>query len=333
MCKRSTSASAWSWLPIWVCISAGACRDTGRDSSAAVCPTVAEQTAAALPAVVRVRTHGAQSQGDGSGFFIRGERGGPLVVTNHHVIWGAEEILIERADGYTDTADVLGVDTASDLALLTPRTNRAPKALTLADDSSVHVGDWLISVGSPAGIFGAASFGILSARSRVPGATVPAQKYVDHIFTAAALGPGGSGGPVLDLRGLVVGISVARAGTIQGLGIAIPSSLASLIFGDLQRTGRSQHSSAGLDVVDDIGSNLPLGSVRVVSTMSGGAAESELQPGDRILSVGGRTLRGAADFRNRIFNAAPDSELKLEASRDGRSISPFLRLQPLPASE
>jgi len=209
-------------------------------------PDVAPLVAAALPAVVRVQGRGGLAQTAGSGFFIRGEGGTPLVVTNHHVVWGAAEIAIERNDGVTETAALVGVDPATDLALLRPTSGAAPATLTFGDDTRMRVGGWLIAIGSSDGVFNAASVGVLSARGRVPMAKLPPQRLVDHLFVDATLGAGGSGGPVLDLEGRVVGVSLAMMGGSRNLGVALPSSLAAPVIRDLERGRQSTHGFVGV---------------------------------------------------------------------------------------
>jgi S1-C subfamily serine protease len=312
----------------------GACRDLSHDASSSGFPTIVGQVNAAFPAVVRIRGRGDLAQGNGSGFFIRGQHGEPLIVTNHHVIWGADSISVDRADGTTDIATLVGADPSTDLAVLAPHSQSVPGMLSFGDDSVLSPGDWLFSLGSPSGLFNATSVGILSARTLVPRATVVAQNLVDHIFAEASLGPGGSGGPLIDLHGHVVGVNVAEVGTSRGFAIAIPSALASKVVSDLARDGRSLHSSAGLDVVNDVESPLSHGLVKVISVLPGDTAESaNIRVGDQILSISGSLLHGVGDFRIRIYTAKPGSHLKCDVVRDGKHMTLVLNTRELTSKD
>jgi serine protease DegQ len=308
-----------------------ACR-RGSDGASIGRPDVAALIDAALPAVVRVRGRGGMAQTEGSGFFIRGDAGQPLVVTNHHVVWGAAEIAIERQDGVTETAALVGVDDTTDLALLRPSSRSAPATLSFGDDSGLRVGGWVLALGSPDGLFNAASTGVLSARALVPGAKLPAERLVDHLFIDAALGAGSSGGPVLDLGGRVVGVSLAILGGSRGLGVLLPSGLAARVVRDLEREGRSAHGFAGVALADEVDAGRSSGSVRVTAVVPGGPADqAHLRTGDRILALDGARLRGAADLRRRLFTTPPGGLARLDLARTTERIEATLRLQPLPA--
>jgi serine protease Do len=311
-------------------MSVEACRNAPQDTST----IVVGLADAARPAVVRVFGRGGLAQPSGSGFYIRGRHGKSLVVTNHHVIWGADDILIERNDGTTDTASIVGTDPSSDLALLSPRSNSASNSLSFGDDGSLHQGEWLVCIGSPIGLLNAMSVGILSARARVYGATLAAQKNVDHLFTEAALGPGSSGSPLLDMHGRVVGINVSITGSIRGLGVAIPSSLALGIIQDLELSGQSLHSTAGIDVIDRTDTKSQKSAFWVKSVTPGGPADlAQFRVGDQIVAVDGKRLLNVSDFQIRVFLAAPGSTLRVDIVRDGKPLSSTIHVQLVSAPD
>jgi S1-C subfamily serine protease len=325
---RDRSRGGWgaAW-PLAVVLAAatllGGCRRRPVDI-----PDVAPLVEAVRPAVVRVRGRGGMAQTEGSGFFIRGASGEPLLVTNHHVVWGAADVVVERSDGVTEPAALIAVDAATDLALLRPGSRSVPATLSFGDDAELQVGSWLVALGSPEGVFNAASLGILSARGLVPRATLPAERLVDHLFIDSALGAGGSGGPIVDLAGRVVGVSLAVMGNSR-LGVALPASLAAVVVKDLERDGRSVHGFAGVALGDEQRSDK---SVRVTAVVSGGpAAEAQLQVGDRIDRIDGQPLDGPWDLRRRLFMSQPGATARLRVARGTEQVDAVLHLQPLPA--
>lgn len=193
---------------------------------------VVEIVRSALGSVVTVRTAGEMAQGSGSGFIVRGREGSKVVLTNKHVIWGATEVRVELFDGTSVVAMVVDDDSPLDLAVLriSPGAVKDARALTLGDDERLQLGEPLISIGSPAGIPHAVSVGVFSARGKKPG---PQQSGPpsDCLFTDAALSPGTSGGPVLNLEGQVVGVNAGQVGQTGGLGVIIPARLARPLLG------------------------------------------------------------------------------------------------------
>lgn len=291
-------------------------------------------TAALLPAVVRVHGRGAMAQTDGSGFFIRNGGGEPRVVTNHHVVWGATEIAIERNDGVTETAAVVGVDPATDLALLRPTSGTAPGVLSFGDDQSVAPGSWLMAAGSPEGVFNAVSLGILAARGRVPQGTLPAERHVDHLFFDAALGAGSSGGPLVNLSGRVVGVNLAILGGSRHLGVAVPSSVAQSVLGELEREGRAVHAFAGVEIADERDGGRNGGAARVTAVATASPAETAgVLPGDLIDQLDGRPLQGAIDLRRRLFLAHPGTAVRLHVLRATAPIEITLPMAAPPADQ
>ena len=283
--------------------------------------------AATLPAVVKVRPAGRMAQDGGSGFFVAGRDGRPVVVTNHHVIWGASELAIETNDGTVEAAEVAGVDPETDLAILRLTSNAStPKVLAFGGDEALSLGDSVVAVGSPGGVSNAVSLGIVSARGLVPRGTVAAQRFIEHLFIDAAVAAGSSGGPVLGMDGRVVGVTTGVVGGIS-LGIVAPDRLVANVVDRLQRDGAIRHSWSGLRVTEDPGSGHD-GAVKITAVASV-QAEPPLRVGDVIVRLDGSRLRGSRDFQWREFSDEPGRTWRLNVVRGSEQIVVSLTLQPL----
>jgi S1-C subfamily serine protease len=308
-----------------------ACRDSTWTRGERGGNDVAALVKAALPAVVRVLPKGGMAQAAGSGFVVHGGGDRDLVITNYHVVWGASEIALERNDRSLDHATVLGADAAIDLAVLAPQAKGFGR-LSFGDDQTLRVGDPLVSIGSPAGVLNAVSVGVLAARGKVPDATLPGELAVDHLFTDAMISPGCSGGPLLDARGLVVGVNSATLAGSRGLGVAIPSHLAARVASVLQRSGRYLHSSAGLHVAEASPGSSGTTAVQVTAVSPGGPADvASLRTGDIIMTVDGRPLGGSSDFLWREFMDGPGTTWRLGLQRGGEELRLTVSLRELPS--
>ncbi|HEX3761026.1 MAG TPA: trypsin-like peptidase domain-containing protein [Kofleriaceae bacterium] len=292
-------------------------------------PSSASIIQAAVQAAVRVRATGDLAQASGSGFFVRAGDGSIYVVTNHHVVWGATAVTVERSDGIQDTARVLATDPATDLALLHPALRSAPATLAFGDDAALRQGDWICALGSPGGVFNAASAGIVSARGTVPDAAVAGERLVDHLFIDAVVGPGNSGGPVIDSHGRVVGVIAATLGN-RGLGIAVPGHLAAAVLQQLAVDGRATHATLGMQVGDGSLERARGTGVRVTEVVAGGAADlAHIQIGDRVLTVDGQPVPPAAALGARAFGLAAGTVWRVELLRDGQRITRTIALRDL----
>jgi S1-C subfamily serine protease len=222
--------------------------------------------------------------------------------------------------------DIVGVDPEVDLAVLRFHSGRSlSHVLSFQEEETLRVGDWLISMGSPGGVLNAVTVGVLSARGRVPHGTFVAESFVDYLFTDALVGPGNSGGPVLDLKGYVVGVNAAVLGGEGGLGVVIPSRLVERVVRALERNGACAHSSAGVLVADEpaLAGNA---AIRVTWSDSG-EGTSGLHKGDRILKINGDRVWRAREFEWREFMAEPGTKWVLEMMREGQRISVTLILR------
>lgn len=182
-------------------------------------------------------------RGTGSGFIIQPDG---LVVTNHHVIVGADEIEVVLKDGRIFPAEVVGRDAYTDLALIRIAPESPLPALPMGDSDQLAVGQWVVAIGSPFGLEQSVTVGIVSAKGRVIGSG----PYDDFIQTDAAINPGNSGGPLVDLSGSLVGINTAIVAEGHGIGFAIPVNLAKAVLAQLRTEGRVTRGWFGIAIQD-----------------------------------------------------------------------------------
>ena len=236
----------------------------------------------------------------GSGFVIDGKEG--LIVTNNHVIDGAEEIIINFHDGSKLKVDkVLGKDTKADLALLKVSPKKPLVDVRFGSSNEIEVGDWVMAIGNPFGLGGSVSMGIISAKSR----DINSGPYDDYLQTDAAINKGNSGGPLFNMKGEVVGVNTAiisPTGGSIGIGFAVPSDTVSSVVDQLKQFGETQRGWLGVKiqtVTDDIAETLgvPENTGALISAVTPGspAEKGGLEAGDVILKFDSKdvtTMRG-----------------------------------------
>lgn len=236
----------------------------------------------------------------GSGFVIDGKEG--LVVTNNHVIDGADEIVINFSDGSKLKVDkVLGKDTKADLALLKVTPKEPLTDVKFGSSAEVEVGDWVLAIGNPFGLGGSVSVGIISAKSR----DINSGPYDDYLQTDAAINKGNSGGPLFNMKGEVIGVNTAiisPTGGSIGIGFAVPSDTVAAVIDQLKQFGVTHRGWLGVKiqtVTEDIAETLgvPANTGALISAVTPGspAATAGLESGDVILKFDGKdvtTMRG-----------------------------------------
>ncbi len=280
------------------------------------------------------------NQSLGSGVIVDAARG--LVLTNHHVIAGADEVSVTLADGRTMQAEFVGSDPDTDVALMRiPVPEDTPlAAIPLADSSKLQVGDFVVAVGNPFGIGQTVTSGIVSAVAR---SGLPGLGYQNFIQTDASINPGNSGGALLNLDGQLVGINTASFnprgsayGNI-GLGFAIPSNLASNVMRQLLATGEVHRGTLGIDTQDvdaRLARGLGLDAARgaVVTRVFPGSAASAagLEVGDVIVGANGQRIDDREALRNFEGLQGVGARVALDVRRDGRplQLTAVLREQP-----
>ena len=229
----------------------------------------------------------------GSGFIVDADG---YVVTNNHVIDGAQEIKVIASDGETYSAKLIGTDGKTDLALLKIDAGKALPFVSFGDSNASQVGDWVLAVGNPFGLGGSVTMGIVSARGRDIGASA----YDDFLQIDAPINSGNSGGPTFNLKGEVIGINTAiyspNGGSV-GIGFAIPSSLAKPVVEELKASGKVQRGWLGVeiqevsqDIAKSLGLDKPKGALVANVLENSPAAKAGVRDGDLITEVNGKSI-------------------------------------------
>jgi Do/DeqQ family serine protease len=256
--------------------------------------------------------------GLGSGVIVSGDG---YVLTNHHVIDGAEEIAVQTTDGRSFAASLVGTDPPSDLALLKVEAANLP-VLALGDSDRVRVGDVALAVGNPLGVGQTVTAGIISAKGRSTG--LSDGSFEDFLQTDAPINQGNSGGALVNTTGELIGINsqiVSTSGGNIGIGFAIPSNMARNVMDQLAATGRVRRAQLGVTLAPFAGEpgagagqqGLVIGSVLPGSA----AARAGFEAGDVIVAFEGEPVTDANALRNRIASTAPGTTVTITVLRDG----------------
>ena len=272
----------------------------------------------------------------GSGF-IYDERG--YIVTNNHVIEEGSDFVIVYFDGTMSEGEVIGKDSQGDLAVIKTQLPTSVKKLEL--ESDITIGEQVFPIGSPAGLVGSITAGVISQANR----TMRNMNILPMIQTDAPINPGNSGGPLINSYGKVVGINTMgyRGGEFEALGFAIPSSIAKIIIPNLIENGFHEHpfigiSASFLDPIQIKGRGLPddITSGVIIQTVRPNTAAEEhgLMKGDIIISMGGYSLRAQHDISYILHHFfAPNDIIKLEVFRNGEVINMELTLGVRPLNQ
>lgn len=258
------------------------------------------------------------------------------VLTNHHVIYGADEIQVALRDGRETLAEVVGTDPESDLAVLRINLENLP-AIALTDSEDVAIGDVALAIGNPFGVGQTVTMGIISATGR---SHLGLNAYEDFIQTDAAINPGNSGGALINPEGALVGINTAifsRSGGSQGIGFAIPAGLAHSILNELVTQGRVIRGWLGIEaqalsreLAASFGLRTPQGVIVAGVVSDGPAAKAGLQPGDVLLSIDGQAILDARATMSDIASIPPGTSLPLTVVRGGERIDMLLEVGERP---
>jgi len=259
----------------------------------------------------------------GSGFIIS-EDG--YVLTNHHVVRGADRILVRLLDRREFEAELVGEDARSDLALLKVDAKNLPK-VTFGEPGKLQIGEWVVAIGSPFGLDYSVTSGIVSAKGR----SLPTEdnaNYVPFIQTDVAINPGNSGGPLLNLQGEVVGINAqifTRSGGSIGLSFAIPISVASNVIAQLKEKGYVERGWLGV-VIQEVNQELAAtfglersqGALIAEVLPDGPADKAGLQPGDLVLYLNGQPIEVSSDLPHIVGLMEPETDAWMVLIRDGK---------------
>ncbi len=260
-------------------------------------------------------------KGLGSGFII-GSDG--LILTNAHVVKEAKDVVVKLQDRREYVAKVLGVDTATDIAVLKIEAKGLP-VVRFGQPAKLMVGDYVLAIGAPYGLDQTATSGIISAKGR----SLPSEggeNFVPFLQTDAAVNPGNSGGPLFDAAGNVVGINsqiYSRTGGFQGVSFAIPIDVALAIKDQIVATGHATHARLGVsiqpltqDLAESFGLERPDGALVATVAPNSGAAKAGLRSGDVITKVNGEAIQEPGQLSSRVGLARPGDKVTLDVWRD-----------------
>jgi serine protease Do len=258
-------------------------------------------------------------QGEGSGFIVSPDG---YILTNAHVVADADEVTVKTTDRREYPAKVVGVDEASDVAVIKIEAKNLP-TVRLGDPSKLRPGEWVVAIGSPFGFENSVTAGIVSATSRA----MPGGNYTPFIQTDVAVNPGNSGGPLFNLNGEVVGINsqiYSRTGGYMGVSFAIPIDVASGVKDQLIKSGHVTRSRIGVSIQDvtaqlaeSFGLDRPRGALVGMVEDDGPGQKGGVHAGDVILKVDGETVETSSQVPVMIAGKKPGSSVALEVWRNG----------------
>jgi serine protease Do len=263
--------------------------------------------------------------GLGSGVVVSADG---YIVTNNHVIAGADRVTVAFTDGREFTAKVVGRDPLTDIAVVKVDAKGLP-AVTFADSSKIEVGDRVLAIGNPFGIGETVTSGIVSATGRRVGILADVKGYENFIQTDAAINPGNSGGALVDIDGRLIGINTAilsRSGGFQGVGLAVPAEMVSLVADGLVALGKVVRGYLGINIQNitpALAESLELknreGALVAEVLPDSPAARAGLKSGDVILSVNGQKVNDSNRVMMTVSTLKPGTKFALEVVRDGKT--------------
>jgi serine protease Do/serine protease DegQ len=258
----------------------------------------------------------------GSGFIISADG---FILTNEHVIKDAEEIEVLLADGRTLSAEIVGADPRTDVAVIKVASAEKLPVAVLGDSDKLKVGQWSLAIGNPFGLEGTLTVGVISATER---ANLGIEDYEDFIQTDASINPGNSGGPLLNIHGEVVGINTAIVASGQGIGFAIPINLARLISDQLIEKGEVTRGWLGVSIqpltrelADSFGLDRATGALVNKVLPDTPAAEAGILRGDVLLKVNGKEIRGVRELQLLIASTQVGKQVEMVVLREGKEIA------------
>lgn len=269
-----------------------------------------------------------ERKGQGSGFIISPDG---LILTNHHVVDGADEIKVHLADDREFKAKVIGSDAKTDVAVIKIDGKDFP-CVKLGNSKDVKVGEWVAAIGAPFGLENTVTSGIVSAKSR----NLPSDQFVPFIQTDAAVNPGNSGGPLFNMKGEVIGINsqiFSTSGGFMGLSFAVPIDLALQIKDELVKHGKVSRGRLGVmiqtmspELAKSFGLEKNKGALIAQIQKDSAAEKAGLQESDIVLLFDGKAIDNAADLSRAVASARPDTEHKVKVLREGKEVEVKVKL-------
>lgn len=288
------------------------------------------------PGEEEARPRAFRRQGLGSGVVVTNDG---YILTNHHVVDGADNIRVDFNDGRTLTAKLVGSDKPSDLALIKVEASGL-RTIAMGDSDAVRVGDVVLAIGNPLGVGQTVTMGIVSAKGRATG--VGDGSYEDFLQTDAPINQGNSGGALVNVRGELVGINsqiLSPSGGNIGIGFAIPAKMAGHVMTALKTDGRVRRSQLGVSiqpVTSDLAASLGIQDVHgaIISAVSPGSAADRagLKRGDIITAFDGQPVLDVNGLRNRVANTDPSTSATVKITRDGASRDVTVKLDETAAT-
>ena len=281
-------------------------------------------------------------RGIGSGFIIGADG---RILTNAHVVSGADTVDVTLKDGRKFKGKVMGADPVTDVAVVKIQANNLP-TVTLGNSDQLRAGEWAIAIGNPLGFDNTVTSGIISATGRSSSAVGVPDKRVQFIQTDAAINPGNSGGPLLNSRGQVVGMNTAIIQGAQGIGFAIPINTAQHIATQLEATGKVAHPYLGIQMAtltpelkqrinSDPNSGLSVNEDRGVLVVKvlpdSPAARAGLRAGDVISKLNGQTVTDASNVQQAVESSSVGGSVRVTLMRSGQNLSLVVRPGEFPA--
>lgn len=271
----------------------------------------------------------------GSGFIISADG---FVVTNNHVIDGAEQIEVFLTDGTRLPARIVGADDKTDLAVLKVEAAFDLPYVEFGDSDTAVVGDWVMAIGNPFGLGGSVTLGIVSARNR----DIQSGPYDQFIQTDASINQGNSGGPLFDMNGKVIGINtaiIAQGGASLGIGFAVPGNLAKPVIDQLAEFGETRRGWLGVgiqEVTDDIASSIGRANTfgaLVIDVTKAGPSEGVILEGDIILEFDGKVIERMRDLPRVVAETPVGKAVPVKVLRDGKEVTLEITLGRLEVGE
>ncbi|MEJ2454482.1 MAG: DegQ family serine endoprotease [Candidatus Thiodiazotropha sp.] len=278
---------------------------------------------------------GPEKRSLGSGFIVSGDG---YILTNFHVVDGADEVVVRMNDRREFIAEVVGKDERSDIALIKIDAENLP-AVKIGDSRDLKVGEWVLAIGSPFGFDHTVTAGIVSAKGR----SLPSENYVPFIQTDVAINPGNSGGPLFNLDGDVVGINsqiYSRSGGFMGLSFAIPIEMAMDVADQLKTRGRVSRGWLGVliqdmntDLAESFGLDRPRGALVARVLPNSPSEKAGLQVGDVILEFNGTPIRTSSELPPLVGRANVDEPATVKILRNGKQRTVKVNIGELPPEE
>ncbi|MDD5276703.1 MAG: DegQ family serine endoprotease [Methylovulum sp.] len=275
---------------------------------------------------------GGDTQSLGSGFIISQDG---YILTNHHVVKDADEIVVKFSDRRELVAKLIGSDARTDVALLKVNANNLP-AVVIGDPNKLQVGEWVLAIGTPFGFDQSATAGIVSAKGR----NLPGGNYVPFIQTDVAINPGNSGGPLFNMEGKVVGINsqiYSRTGGFMGLSFAIPMDVVMNVVDQIKAHGKAAHGWLGVQIQDvtrelaeSFGMKKPQGALVAKIMPNSPAEKTDLQIGDIITEFNGQPIETSSDLPPLVGMAPINDKATLKIIRQGETKTISFKIGLLP---